>query len=71
MISRSDNMTSAGQPYVLATLPAFAANILWVLQGKSAQVISSIKQLKVLMRVKATAVETGEVMEKSDEGKND
>jgi hypothetical protein len=71
MISRSDNMTSAGQPYVPATLPAFAANILWVLQGKSAQIISSIKQLKVLMKVKATAVGTGEVMEKSDEGKDD
>jgi hypothetical protein len=42
------------------------------LQGKSAQVVSSIKQLKVLMKVKVTAVEAGEVMEKiqSDEGKS-
>jgi hypothetical protein len=52
-------------------LPAFTANILWVLQGKSAQVISLIKQLKVLMKVKGTAAETAEVMEKSDQGKDD
>ena len=72
MISHSDNMSPTGQPYVLATLPAFAANILQVLQGKSAQVVSSIKQLKVPMKVKVTVVEAGlgEVMEKSDEGKS-
>jgi hypothetical protein len=40
------------------------------LQGKSAQVILLIKQLKVLMKMKATAVETGEVMEMSDQGKD-
>jgi hypothetical protein len=55
-------------------LPAFAVNILQVLQGKSVQVVSSIKQLKVQMKVKVTAAEAGEVMEKSesgDEGKDD
>jgi len=40
-------------------MPAFAAKILRVLQGKSAQVVSSIKQLKVLLKVKATTAEAG------------
>lgn len=69
VISRSDNMTPAGQPYVLATLPAFAANILRILQAQSIQVFSSIKELKRLMKVKVTTTEA-EVLEKSDAGES-
>jgi hypothetical protein len=70
VISRSDNMTPAGQPYVLATLPAFAANILRILQAQSIQVFLSIKELKRLMKVKVTTTEVGEVLEKSDAGES-
>ena len=69
VISRSDNMTPAGQPYVLATLTAFAANILRILQAQSIQVFSSIKELKRLMKVKVTTTEA-EVLEKSDAGES-
>jgi len=62
-------MTPAGQPYVLATLPAFAANILRILQAQSIQVFSSIKELKRLMKVKVTTMEV-EVLEKSDAGES-
>ena len=62
-------MTPTGQPYVLATLPPFAANILQILRSKSVQVFSSIKELKTLMKVKVT-MEAGEDLEKSDEGKS-
>jgi hypothetical protein len=65
VIARSDNMTPAGQPYVLATLPAFAANILRLLQSRAIQVFSSIKELKVLMKDKVTT-EAGEDMVESD-----
>jgi hypothetical protein len=63
-------MTPAGQPYVLATLPAFAANILRILQAQSIQVFLSIKELKRLMKVKVTTTEAGEVLEKSDAGES-
>jgi hypothetical protein len=63
-------MTPAGQPYVLATLPAFAANILQILQSKSVQVFSSIKELKTLMKVKVTTTEAGEDIERSDKGES-
>ena len=66
VISRSDNMTPAGQPYVLATLPAFAANILRLLQSRAIQVFSSIKELKVLMKDKVIATEAGEDIAESD-----
>jgi len=62
-------MTPAGQPYVLATLPAFAANILRILQAQSIQVFLSIKELKRLMKVKVTTTEV-EVLEKSDTGES-
>jgi hypothetical protein len=70
-ISRSDNMTPAGQPYVLATLPPFAANILRLLQSRSAQIFLSIKELNVLMKVKETVTEEGEDIEKIGEGSED
>ena len=66
VISRSDNMTPAGQPYVPATLPAFAANILRLLQSRAIQVFSSIKELKVLMKDKVIATEAGEDIAESD-----
>ncbi len=69
VISHSNNMTHTGQPYVLATLPPFAANILQILRSKSVQVFSSIKELKTLMKVKVTT-EAGEDLEKSDEGES-
>jgi len=59
-------MTPAGQPYVLATLPAFAANILRLLQLRAIQVFSSIKELKVLMKDKVVTTEAGEDMVESD-----
>jgi len=55
-------MTPAGQPYVLATMPAFGANILWLLQSRAVQVLSSIKELKALMKDKVVTTEAGEVM---------
>ena len=57
--------------YVLATLPPFAANILWLLQSRSAQIFLSIKELNVLMKVKETVTEEGEDIEKIDEGDED
>ncbi|KIM89567.1 hypothetical protein PILCRDRAFT_1913 [Piloderma croceum F 1598] len=71
VISRSDNMTPVGQPYVLATLPAFAANVLQILQSSSVQVFVSIKELKRLMKTKVTTTEAGEVLETSDEGESE
>ena len=50
---------------VLATLPAFAANILRLLQSRAIQFFSSIKELKVLMKDKVTT-EAGEDMVESD-----
>jgi hypothetical protein len=70
VIPRSDNTTPAGQPYVLATLPAFAAEILQILRSKSVQVFSSIKELKMLMKVKVTTTEAGEDLERSDKGES-
>jgi hypothetical protein len=43
-IAQSDNTTPAGQPYVLATLPAFVADILRLLQSKASDISSSIKE---------------------------
>ena len=37
-ISHSDNTTPAGQPYILATLLPFVANILRLLWSQSAQI---------------------------------
>ena len=64
-------MTPVGQPYVLATFPAFAANILQILQSSSVQVFVSIKELKRLIKVKVTTTEVGEVLETSDEGESE
>jgi hypothetical protein len=46
---QSDNTTPAGQPYVLATLPAFAADILRLLQSKASDISSSIKELNKMI----------------------
>jgi len=64
VISRSENTTPAGQPYVLATLPPFAANILGLLQSKSLQVFLSIKELNILVKEKVTIIDP-EAREKS------
>jgi hypothetical protein len=37
-ISHADKITPTGQPYNLATLLPFAANILWFLWSQSAQI---------------------------------
>ena len=60
-------MTPAGQPYVLATLPAFAANILRLLQSRAIQVFSSIKELKVLMKDKVMDIAESDHDEAGDE----
>jgi hypothetical protein len=69
LISHSDGMTPAGQPYVLASLPTFAANILQLLQLRAIQVFWSIKELKVMMKDKVATTE-GEVMGGSDQGES-
>jgi hypothetical protein len=67
VISRSENITPAGQPYILATLPPFAANILQLLQSKSAEIYSSIKELNALVKAKVITTEAGDDIEKSSE----
>jgi hypothetical protein len=67
-ISHSDNTTPVGQPYILATLSPFPANILGLLQSRSAQIFLSIKEL---MKVKETVTEDGEDIEKIGEGNED
>src|ERR1700683_4313191 len=63
VISRSDR--------ILATLPPFAANILWLLQSQSAHIFSSTKERDVLMKVKETVTEEGEDIEEIGEGNED
>ena len=70
-ISHSDNTTPAGQPYILATILPFVANILWLLQSQSAQIFLSIKELNVLMKVKETVVKEGEEIEEIGEGEDE
>jgi len=67
IISRSKNITPAGQPYILATLPPFATNILQLLQSKSAKIYSSIKELNALVKAKVITAEAGDDIEKSSE----
>ena len=63
----TDNITPAGQPYILATLPPFSANILLVLQSMSAEIFSCIHKLNALTKASATTQEMGEEIEDSSE----
>jgi hypothetical protein len=44
-ITPSENTTPVGQPYILATLPSFAADILQALQSKAVDIFSFIKDV--------------------------
>jgi hypothetical protein len=54
----------------LATLPSFAANILGLLQSKSAAIFSSIKVLNTLVKVPGKSTEAEDVTEMSDEAQS-
>jgi hypothetical protein len=54
----------------LATLPSFAANILGLLQSKSAAIFSSIKELNTLVKVPGKSTEAEDVTEMSDEAQS-
>jgi hypothetical protein len=63
VMSQSDNATPVGQPYILATLPPFAANILLLLRTMSTEISSCIKELNVLVKANVTTEEGGEDVE--------
>jgi hypothetical protein len=66
---QSDNTTPAGQPYVLATLPAFAADILRLLKSKASDISSSIKELNKMIEDNVTTTEAGDFMDGDSEDK--
>src|ERR1700683_859829 len=65
-IAQSDSTTAAGQPYVLATLPAFAADILRLLQSKASDISSSIKEVNKMIKDNVTTTEAGDFMDFMD-----
>ena len=65
----SYNTTPAGQPYVLATLPAFAADILRLLQSKASDISSSIKELNKMIKDNVTTTEARDFMDGDSEDK--
>ena len=65
-IAQSDSTTAAGQPYVLATLLAFAADILRLLQSKASDISSSIKEVNKMIKDNVTTTEAGDFMDFMD-----
>ena len=58
----------AGQPYILATLPPFAANILFLLQSMSAEIILCIKGLNTLINANVETREAEDIEGTSEDG---